>query len=324
VKTVAFLRRSCYDDFTTQIRIMLPCRECVFCLLVKTHSPLDIPCVESRICVVANGAARFSVCGSIWGHTLFCLIGEKRNMDFVNIAFIGILILVAVLLTWNNVVKPIQERVQDKKQMDAIHAITGRASFDVKTKILTLYSRDKTVSDAIKMRPYTIDHYRTKPKEYIYTGVTVGGITTGSVSEVGGYRYIAGSQKTEKCIVTFFDSGIISRIQLTDELFQQAKNSKIAKYLDEDKKQIVVYGTYTPSQSLNHLKSSGDINLYTTQREIEASAAIPEYKKCIAIKDWVAGIDSSADTQYKCPTCGYPITFGATKCNSCGQDIVWQ
>ncbi len=29
-------------------------------------------------------------------------------------------------------------------------------------------------------------------------------------------------------------------------------------------------------------------------------------------------------TSYACPRCGSAISFGATKCSSCGQDIIWQ
>ena len=80
---------------------------------------------------------------------------------------------------------------------------------------LVLKRRGPELSKAIKIlddRNYTISY---KPEEYIFTSVTVGGITTGGVDKIGGYNYISGSTKTGKYQLWYIDK-LIRSIQLCD------------------------------------------------------------------------------------------------------------
>ena len=111
---------------------------------------------------------------------------------------------------------------------------------------LVLKKRGPELSKAIKIlddRDYKISY---KPEEYIFTSVTVGGITTGGVDKIGGYNYISGSTKTGKYQLWYIDK-LVRNIRLSDELFEQAKESLIAEYLNMTTKEIVVISSVSLS-----------------------------------------------------------------------------
>lgn len=249
-------------------------------------------------------------------------------MDII-IWLIMLFILASLLMGQVNSAKAgIAETDKQKRGQKAIEVL-DYARYSASEKKLYLYKKGKAVADLLTMHEYTIDNIKEKPKEYIYTGVTVGGITTGGVSEVGGYKYIANTSKTGKYMLTYADNKPISAICLTDELFREALNSNIAQYLDRDHKAIRIV-TKVNMKMTNVAASTGNTDLYSYYLQRDTAEALPDYSKCMAIKDWVAGTNEQFDnfdinTQpYNCPTCGAPIKFQTSKCDSCGQAIVWQ
>ena len=221
--------------------------------------------------------------------------------------------------------KTAEEISNSKKKADA----SSYVKFD--GSVLTISQRNPQLADMLVIEKYKINITAYKPKEYIYTGVTVGGITTGGVTEVGGYNYIAHSQKTDKYYLSYLDEGRIYRIQLTDVLFEEAVHSNIACFLDKSKKQIVVVTPVKLSPAGENALKFKYTKLYEYELQVSVADSMPSYEKCIAIIDWLSGKEHKnaacptvSAMSYGCPTCGAPIEFGATKCNSCGQDIVWQ
>lgn len=138
---------------------------------------------------------------------------------------------------------------------------------------------------------YTISY---KPEEYIYTSATVGGITTGGVTKIGGYNYVSNVQKTGKYQLRYAGK-TVERIVLTKELRKQAKNSQIAEYLNADGNIEVISSV---ASSRTQLLMSG-LNSSVNMKTVENSLAIdrskgygyPTYEKCIAIMNWLSGID---------------------------------
>ena len=167
------------------------------------------------------------------------------------------------------------------------------------------------------------------PKKYIYTSATVGGITTGGVDTVGGYNNVSKGYNSGKCKLTYFDKEIES-IQLPDSLYQIALGAPIHEYLN-DKKQIAVVEGQKMGNIMIELRRKGyDIhtaNGFAMYQEAR-NQCLPTYEKCVQIIDFLNSLVnlqySTGTSAYVCPTCGCPIAFKATKCDSCGQDIVWQ
>ena len=147
---------------------------------------------------------------------------------------------------------------------------------------LVLKRRGPELSKAIKIlddRNYTISY---KPEEYIFTSVTVGGITTGGVDKIGGYNYISGSTKTGKYQLWYIDK-LIRSIQLSDELFEQAKESLIAEYLNMATKEIVVISSVALSYTTQMLLNTGHTDYAFDNMTKESKAGYPTYEKCIKL-----------------------------------------
>ena len=90
-----------------------------------------------------------------------------------------------------------------------------------------------------------------------------------------------------------FENQTIFRIQLTDEQFKQAQNSNIRKYLNEQKKQIMVVEdvVYTESEQIEvlaALKASSGLNIGEAGKK-----GFPSYEKCVAIMNWICDNDLS-------------------------------
>ena len=130
-----------------------------------------------------------------------------------------------------------------------------------------------------------------KPKEYVYTGATVGGVTTGGIHEQGGYNYVSGYRDTGRYQLQYEDEKfrryLITKIQLSDELYNKAKESPIKDYLDNEKKQIKVVEELRPSSVVRQQMEMGN---FQTARQIFANEMVegyPTYDKCQKIINWL-------------------------------------
>ena len=151
--------------------------------------------------------------------------------------------------------------------------------------VLLLKRRSSKFSKAIKIyddKDAIIDY---EPVRYIFTSATVGRITTGGIDKVGGNTYLAGTLENGKCRFEYLKRRI-DAIQLTDELYEEAKKSKISKYLN-DKKQIVIDTGYDPALAvaIDMYDMSSPTGSLTLQAL--AKSGYPTRKKCIEIIDWL-------------------------------------
>ncbi|MBQ4427937.1 MAG: hypothetical protein II881_09370 [Oscillospiraceae bacterium] len=127
-----------------------------------------------------------------------------------------------------------------------------------------------------------------EPEKLHIGAVTVGGITTGGTYTTGGNYYVAGKEKTGHYRLVCKDNTIY-KIQLSDEQFKLAQKSRINKYLNEEKKQIMVVDevSLTASEMIEYVataKSSG----YLTGGEV-GKKGFPSYEKCREILSWLCG-----------------------------------
>lgn len=177
---------------------------------------------------------------------------------------------------------------QQKELLKTI--LRGVATYDSNNRVLTLKKRGSSLTGALAIKDDKNYFISYKPEKYIYTSATVGGITTGGVTKTGGYNYISGSQKSGKYQILYYDD-LVSRIALTEELFLQAKESPIAKYLDESTKEIVVIQPIQTSLVTKSLLASGNINAAMNLGMKESKEGYPSYEKCTAILNWICTSD---------------------------------
>lgn len=202
--------------------------------------------------------------------------------------FMAIVIIIAVAIAHG-----FTERDKAVREKAAIAAASRYYKLDKSSGTLFISGRKKAFSKIIVIRPYKLYEDAYKPKQLVYTGVTIGSFTTGSFHEEGGYRYTVGSKSTDKYFMTVLDKGdevAFNRIQLTDELYEQAIKSSIKQYLNPNTKQIEITGTYVQSAGTSAAVKAGNTTAYEYSVSRDVVSAMPTYEKCKAIANWVCNI----------------------------------
>lgn len=175
-------------------------------------------------------------------------------------------------------------------------------SYDDKSGQLTIMKRGEINRGRLHIEP--MRNYQTKynPEKYVYTGATVGGVTMGGIHKKDAYYSIASMNKTGRYSIEYLDWGTGSlvkklvggSIQLTDELFEEAKKSIVMSlYLDNDKKTIELMNKIELSELAKAaLKNQQKLGLYGTMNIIntETANAWPTKEKCAFIINWICGV----------------------------------
>lgn len=154
---------------------------------------------------------------------------------------------------------------------------------------LILLKRNPEINKAVKIVEAKDIEIKHEEEKLHYASATVGGFTTGGFYTTGGYDYVASAKKNGKFCLKF-ENHAIWRIQLDDDLYEQAKRSPIAGYLNNEK-QIVLRSNIPLSaeeekQMLNDMQSTGYI-----RNEI-INKRLPTQQKCKEILDWMCGKDA--------------------------------
>ena len=126
-----------------------------------------------------------------------------------------------------------------------------------------------------------------EPEKYVYTGATVGGVTTGGIHKEGDYHYISSQENTGRYYFNYCGK-TVNKIELSDRLLKMAKNSNISKYIED--KYIVIYDSKAvqmPSYVSQGLMSGSldAMNLGTRY----TAMGYPTREKCEEIKNWICG-----------------------------------
>lgn len=167
------------------------------------------------------------------------------------------------------------------KETESAFSITH---FNNDTFTLTVTKRSPALTQVLQIKDaqnYTVKY---KPEELHVGAVTVGGITTGGAYTTGGYHYVSNAQNNGLCNLYYLNEPI-SRIQLPPSLYEQAKSSDIAPYLN-DKMQIEVIADVPISQqetqaAINSMKATG----FAGNSFINKGR--PTKKKCLQIVGWL-------------------------------------
>lgn len=160
---------------------------------------------------------------------------------------------------------------------------------------LEITNRNPAISNFVKIKTDSDAIVKYESVKLHIGSATVGGVTTGGAYTTGGYNYLAGEKKNGKYKLTAFGETIF-RIQLNDEQYLSAKQSEIAKYLN-DNRQIQVVNplqlTAAEAQSvINNLKQSS--YLYGGE---SFKRGFPSYEKCVEIMDWLCGVDKRIEDE---------------------------
>lgn len=170
--------------------------------------------------------------------------------------------------------------------------------YDKKTKVLTVTARKGVNANVIKVNELVDYNVNYHPSEMVYTGVTVGGVHTGAVHDVGNYYSLDG-KKTQKYNLIYTgigvadgDYGFINEIKLDPSLIPDAKeNEAISKYLNEEGVLILQnsasskYGKHAVT-AMNQNRSDLAMQMF----KMDYYEQQLTYEQCKTIKDWICAL----------------------------------
>jgi len=216
------------------------------------------------------------------------VLQELWNVDFFRVAFALI-----VFLLIANIIREIVKEIKKSKIKRKAKRIS-RHGADLYGDSLWITKRNPYFAKIIKIIPHKMNITAYKPESYVYTGATVGGITTGGFHKEGGYNYIASTIKTEKCALVFGrKKGVeIKSIYLTPELAKEARKSFTIKDYVTDSNYIMVeneieISDYEKKLFFESAKANSPSHYNIASRHAYERA--PDRAKCEAILEWICG-----------------------------------
>ncbi len=215
---------------------------------------------------------------------------DKTTKVYLFMVYV-IIVLVFALVIYLFTVKPLIENIMTIKQNSLPRRLGDIANYDESKRTLTVNKRSELFGKILKIKKHTIVSLGHKDDEYVFTSATVGGITTGGVHKNKGYDYVSSTSKTDRYELRIEDMPI-KIIELSDELFELAKESEIAPYLFEGNKSITVVYSSMPSKVAETLiNAKADLYLIANQVSQDSVDDYPTYDKCIKIVNWLSAID---------------------------------
>lgn len=201
-----------------------------------------------------------------------------------------LIIIIAIL-----VVSWFMAKISTEKEVEEVTGAKSQTSCYYNSSSETLYidSRNPNYSKIIFSRPHQITKYTNIPEQHIYTSATVGGVTTGGITKVGGYTegqkrntpqyelvYKEVVNSNEKTGVAYYN---IKKISLSVSMLEEAKKSKIGCFIN-GYDIVVVKDTEIPS-CVSFMPTTQAVNML----EICQSMGYPTMEKCNMILDWLCG-----------------------------------
>lgn len=216
------------------------------------------------------------VLGVIWGLGIIGLgdyIGSLIGGDgwIVSIIVSMVIAIISVMIIYTVIDEKILSNASKSHKMD------------YKTGTLHVKEKNFRFSYLIELKKHDIVSQHYVPESYIYTGMTVGGVSVGEINKTGDY-YEAHLRKSDKGEL-HYDSTMIRTIVFDGDILSVAKNSSIGKYIEGDS--IVLVKSVKPSAGtatlINAGKSVDAINNFAH----DIAEAYRTYKECKEIFDWI-------------------------------------
>lgn len=255
--------------------------------------PKEYPVISWKmcgICIVVIGAC-----------ALILLLVLVHNVDIM-LSSGTITVSIFVIGGIVAVIKSISDAKEYKKELNDVKSATENLSstfiegFSGSIGFKNIYVMQRH-PDFEKLLTYEVHEnaiYTDVPKKYVYTSATVGGVTTGGVTEMGGYtdvtKYSSHAFELRLKEVQKGSDGkeaiytkLIKKIELSSEMLKDAKKSKISKYVKDDS--IIVIEDADISASIMDMPTNKALHAY----DVQASKGYPSMKKCIEIIEWLSG-----------------------------------
>ena len=183
------------------------------------------------------------------------------------------------------------EEKRKRKLKDSVNVYGIAADYNNASKTLYVENRNSGFKDCFSIRPLTRTVAGYSQEKIVYTGATVGGITTGGFHKEGGVN--AKTIKTSKSHLFYSylkGEGIIDveveKIELSVSLAEEAKKSIISEYLDGNIIQVC-YDAHKTNSGFGAIDSrilATEINM----NEEDEVNRHPTREKCQKIIDWLS------------------------------------
>ena len=165
---------------------------------------------------------------------------------------------------------------------------------------LYLDEQDQRVIDLILLKPYTAGSFSQTPVEIVYTGATVGGVSTGGFHTQGG-DLVRTEYSTDRFEFRYWvqedDEGRsweakrVSEICLSKELKEQAKNNVLVKDYLDNYGNILIEVDPTVSAATGLLYKHGKTGYAVNSYNHDLISKFPDINKCERIINFMRGLD---------------------------------
>lgn len=220
-------------------------------------------------------------------------------LDLIPLVLIGFVVYVVIAVPIFKAFYRARKKLAEKQrnQIETLQSISTNFSYDHIRKHLVVKNRCPKNAVAFGVKDYKRRNYSDVPAKLVYTGATVGGITTGGVHLSGGYTSVADGVKSGKCVLLYswydgqkVQTGEVETIAVRDWNDNNYNEFKISKYVHKGKIIVVDDKAKTKKAGmLAHLNM--DIKSATTLNMYE-DAVIDDYpteEKCLEIVSWICG-----------------------------------
>ncbi len=168
--------------------------------------------------------------------------------------------------------------------------------FDSNNKTIILNKRDFTFTKQIKVKKYTGTYEQFNPSKTIYTGATVGGITTGGFHQTKAYYSTQVMRTSGHYLYAKVDEPFtIEKVKLSPELIEEAKQDERVKKFLRGNTLILNHENQMSSAEADVIKnaiSTGNISLsgYMLQKSYDKS--LLSYKECQDVLEWICNFNT--------------------------------
>lgn len=177
--------------------------------------------------------------------------------------------------------------VAENPSVNAKEATKDSMIYDASTQTLTVKARCAANRGALEIVADRDIKTKYEPKRLVYTGATVGGITTGGFHEEGGYNYISSANKTGKYNIYYIGELLpIQKIELSNELVPQAKKSEIKPFLNNHNAILLITSSIS---SFTRLAIANGSPLADKMMMEDLREGFPTLEKCEKIINWICG-----------------------------------
>lgn len=217
-------------------------------------------------------------------------------IPLILIGLVGfVVILVIILKSVNRLKKKLAG--DQRNQIEALQSISANFSYDHIRKHLVVKNRCPKNAAAFGVKDYKRRNYSEVPAKLVYTGATVGGITTGGVHLSGGYTSVANGIKSGKCVLLYswydgqeVQTGEVETIAVSDGSNDNYNGLKISKYVRKGKIIVVDNKAKTKMAGLLvHLNMSTKSATTLNMHEDAVIEDYPSEEKCLEIVSWICG-----------------------------------